>query len=100
MFIIDAAEPFLAVIEVALQSVGVAVGGALRADLNAAVGSWAAGDAIVHFQLKVMNFVLPPDPLIAVQLRAILDFTSNRTILDPPDAGCALPSVQRGAVEK
>ena len=99
VFVVNAAEPERALVHVGLVALRDAVGQALRAKLDAGVGAGDAAEAELRGEFKVGDLALPPDEFVLREFLAGGDGAGDRSVLDAPAGGVALPAVKRAAVE-
>ena len=100
VFVVDATEPELSVVEVALVSGGVARGVFLRADLDAGIGGGPAGDAVLEREVKVRDGAFPVEEFVIREALSFGNGGGDGSVFDSPDGGIALPLIEGFSVEE
>src|SRR5436190_19169850 len=100
MFVIDPAEPGLALVEVGLESRRAAIFHSLRAKLDSRIGVATAADPEFDREVEIADSPLPEQKLVRFERLAVRNLASNRTVDNSPVRRVAAPSPEGSSIEQ
>ena len=99
VLVVDPPEPGLAVVEIGLVALGVAVRQPLAAILDSRVGRRISLDSVFEREIEVGDRAIPPEKLVVAEFFTGGYLRSDCAVLDPPAVGRAAPAGERAAVK-